>query len=64
MVTGHRTPPNPCPYMLETGTMGGGAFMAVSMVWGLRTYFYISVLLLLLLPTLASELFDKHEPQT
>ena len=50
--------------MLETGTMGGEAFMAVSVVWGLRTYFYISVLLLLLLPTLACELFDKHDPQT
>lgn len=38
--------------------------MAVSVVWGLHTYFYISVLLLLLLPTLASELFDEHDPQT
>lgn len=41
MVMSHRTPPNPQPHMLETGTMGGGAFMAVSVVWGLHTFLHL-----------------------
>lgn len=58
-VTQDSLQPQPCPCM-QAGTMGGEASMAVSVVWGLRTYFFISVLLLLLLPTLACGLFDKN----